>query len=322
MRARSLLAVWLLCSCGQKATTEKKPENNPPKSPVSTPATVAVSTPTSVPTPVVVVTNLEAKKIDGPYADEEKQCAAMKEQAKNKGACRSGEDYALFEGATAQLTKEPYDAQIIELINEDEPANNLFLRVSAKGQRYSYHIGDLQPMMMAAGGGSMSMIKGKELKVEDMIPGGAPELIFSYQEQMITRGEDEILTAHISYLLLCGLGASGVPSCLEPLATEAQYWFSSDDKEPAASSISSWKFAVAVKETALEISAPELKLVDVRGLTQFDDDPSQEKDEEPKPGPSAKEDFKMKDARVAMEKRVCGRSSFRNVKFCLEGTKC
>lgn len=305
MQQKTILFVsFLLLSCGQKPATA--PQQKKPAPAASTPTSVASSASASAPVaPTVSAPKIEAKPMQA-YASASAHCEALRapEKAPPEACVTTAEnDNHYYSGVwKADNVAAPYTGVSLVLLHRgDDVESVLSLQIETKDGAFGIKLADMQPMMMSAGGGTMSTVEGVSLSVKDAIPGGALEVIFEMKKQYVDTDDAEALITQIDTTILCGVGPSGKPACLEPIPTAAYLWHyknrTASEYEPPEDA-SRWRAALSYTAEGIEIGKPTLSLSDVKGLDILGDDP-----EEPStPGPTLQEDGIMKKNREAVEK--------------------
>jgi hypothetical protein len=126
-----------------------------------------------------------------------------------------------------------------------------------------------------AKGGFEGKVVGTSMKFEDLIPGGDPELLFQYKSIFTYVSESgESNVSVMESLLICGVGASKVPSCLEPIPLSGAYWYNTDQekdrRDPPATGVSTFKLEYSFsKEGQLTIEKIERHKEEIQTADSF-----------------------------------------------------
>lgn len=190
-----------------KAETKVKPEEKaaPVPTPAPTPTPIPAPTPTPPPTPATVVHEIEATALEGPWKDLAALCKDTAKIVTSDKRCKAGD-------ATKAEVSAPYLGFASLLVDVVDAEDSCIFAIQTDKGWYATGWSCTDPMVEL----NTTFV---DAKVEDVLTGGTQELVIRFDEsgRLDEPGYPRFSTRSIR---VCGIGASGAPSCTEAIDVE------------------------------------------------------------------------------------------------------
>lgn len=276
MRTSLLVPVSLWCAA---CTTKEAPPEKPVPAPAQAPALPAASAAAPpAPVPLALLAPLTADVLDGPYPSLLAACEASGKRLALDGETRpvcaftgdvpivagdsvvQGETALPASGALVEARVLPIAQFVISQGMSISTSVHLGIKTSAGW----YLSGPRATVFNPSTFGAFGSLRVQQLAYQDVLAGGEKELVFSFTNarEDSNPGENELSREETSGTVLCGLGASGRPSCTEAITTAYQAERSAiDATKPVgaphhAPSKHRWSFALSYTDGMIRAGAP------------------------------------------------------------------